>query len=121
MGQSPRMSQTQLTKNVAREAGQKLTLTQAEGLRIGQRGQYLPSNTSGIFAARLMKHCITCWIDKRRKTPSESDKALREFIDLPYGYELIYGITYKGVDYDCGDIPRDLGRVVQGIDIASGI
>lgn len=96
----------------------RLTFTQSEQLKIGERGEYIPGP---ITAERAKRLDIKCWLDKRKAQPSESDKALREFVDLSYGYKLVYGITYKGKDFDCGDMPRDLNRIIQGIDIATNL
>ena len=92
------------------------TLTQSESLKIGERGPFI--SASEVFNIRIKKLGIVCWVEKRRKAPSGADKILREFIDIPTDYELIYGITYKGRDFDCGDFPRDLGKVIKGIEFA---
>jgi hypothetical protein len=95
----------------------KVTLTQSEELKIGERGVFTPQ-VGCKFAANCEFLNITCWVEKRKKAPTPSDNALREFIEFPTGYELVYGITYQGTDHDCGDMPRDLSKVVNGILIA---
>lgn len=37
---------------------------------------------------------------------------------LKVGERLQYGVTYKGQDFICGSMPRDLGAFVTGIEIA---
>lgn len=97
------------------------TLTQSEQLKIGERGIYVPKS-GGKLEARCIALGIICWLDKRAPEPeTESDRALRAFIDLGERYELVYGITYAGKDYDCGDMPRDIGGVVKGIAIERGV
>lgn len=113
---------TKSKSNAAREAGQtKLTITQSEDLRMGERREYTPSNPTGVFAERIAKHGISVWLEKRPKTPDAYERNLRHFIALDFSYELVYGLTYKGKDYDCGSMPRDLGYVVKGIDIGASI
>lgn len=106
------MQQTQSPK-----AGER-TLTQSEHLKAGERGEYI--SQSEPFNRRIAMLGITCWVSKSRVLPSESDLALRPFISTP-NYRLEYGITFEGKDYGCGDMPRDLGKVVRGIAIAKGV
>jgi hypothetical protein len=94
----------------------RLSLTQSENLKIGERGVYVfrgPKTKS-----RAERLGITCWVQKTKAPITDSDKALREFIDIPVGYKLEYGINYKGREFVCGDCPRDLGSVIIGIEIA---
>lgn len=93
-----------------------LSLFQCENLRIGQRGIYQGSEP---FAQRCKKLGVSAWIEKRATQITQADKNLRTFINIPVGYDLVYGITYRGADFDCGDMPRDLGKVVKGIEIAT--
>ena len=86
-------------------------------MKIGQRGEYHVA--PGISKRRCEKLGILCWYEKRKTEITSQDKALRQFIDIPVGYEAVYGITYKGKDYDCGSMPRDLGTVIKGIEIGT--
>lgn len=94
----------------------KLTITQSESLRTGERGEYAP--TTDTLATLIIRLGAKCWVEKRKATITDQDRALRAFIDVPLGYTLTYGITWRGKDYDCGDMPRDIGRVLRGIEIA---
>lgn len=106
----------------AQDAGQRnqITLEGMQRAKIGTREKYLLS-TKAVCRPIADKLGIKCWVEKRRKEADEFEKNLRTFIDIPTGYITIYGITYKGADFDCGDMPRDLGKVIQGIGIASQV
>lgn len=95
------------------------TFNQFEKLEIGQRAEYISDQE--WFNQRTASLGIKCWVEKRKKELTESDKALKKFIDLPMGYSLHFGITYNGNDFNCGDVPRDLSYVVRGIGIAQGL
>lgn len=98
-----------------------MTLTQSENLKIGERGVYVPKS-NGALERRCCALGIVCWLEKRAPKPMDaSERTLREFVDMGERYELVYGITFEGKDYDCGDMPRDLGGVVKGIAIARRI
>jgi hypothetical protein len=92
------------------------TITQSEGLKVGQRGEYIlrPAKSR----ARAERLGITCWVDKRKSTRSLADRTLSGLLDDFAAYELVYGLTYKGKDHETGDMPRDLASVIQGIEIA---
>lgn len=102
----------------AQDAGQKnrVTIERIEKAKFGTRGEYILDEKSKCrpFAEKLG---ITCWVEKRRSDVG----ALRGFIDLPTDYRNIYGITYNGKDHDCGDMPRDMGKVILGIAIANNL
>lgn len=95
-----------------------MSITQSETLKIGQRGEYIPK---GITLSRCEKLNIKCWVEKRKHTPDEFEKNLRTFVDIPVDYRLVYGITWNGKDYDCGDVPRDMGYVIKGVAIANNL
>jgi hypothetical protein len=94
----------------------KWTLTQSENLKIGERGVYVFRGPNSKTRAERLG--VTCWVQKTKTPITDSDKTLREFIDIPVGYKLEYGINYKGKEFVCGDCPRDLGSVIFGIEIA---
>lgn len=112
--------QTHVTNTNASAATTAQTLTQSETLRIGERGRFTPK-PGGVVESHCSKLGISLWVEKRKKEPTEFEKNLRTFIAIPMGYELVYGISYKGVDHVCGNAPRDLRGVVNGIAIASGV
>lgn len=91
------------------------TLTQSESLRIGERGEFIGGPS---FTERCNAVGVKCWVEKKKYRTDDCLRNLRTFISLPGDYKLVYGITYEGKDYECGDMPRDLGKVVRGIAIA---
>lgn len=95
------------------------TLTQSETLKTGQRGPF--EITKPKPAARAAALGITAWVEKRRAEITAEDRLLSTFVDLPMGYSLMYGIRFEGRDYECGNMPRDIGGVIRGIAIARGI
>lgn len=102
------------------DSGERSTIP-SERLSIGERGAYIPK-AGGKMEARCRLLKIKCWLEKRKPKPmDDSERTLRQFIDLGARYELVYGLTFKGVDYDCGDMLRDLGAVVRGIAIVHGL
>lgn len=96
------------------------TLTQSENLKIGQRGPYIVKPGS-VCDRRCKNLGIVTWVEKRRAPVTEADRNLRQFIDIPTGYNLVYGITYKGQDFDCGDMPRDISAVTRGVEFANKV
>ena len=82
-----------------------LTLTQSEHLRIGERGEYILRHDKP--KARAVRLGASCWVEKRppTKEQKESDDALRWMIDVGPSYQLVYGFTWKGRDYDAGENP----------------
>lgn len=102
-----------------KDTTKRVTLTQSEELKVGQRGQYQFQDSK--LAAASASAGITAWIEKRKSDITADDRNLRQFVDISVGYKLVYGITFEGKDYDCGDMPRDLGRVIRGIRIAKGL
>jgi hypothetical protein len=98
----------------------ELTLTQSEGLKIGRRGAYVPRVASVRQAADHLG--ITCWVEKREPKPMDAaERTLRQMVDMGDRYELMYGITFSGDDYECGDQPRDIGGTIRGIAITRGL
>jgi hypothetical protein len=98
------------------------TLTQSETLRVGERGPFIPDPVKFkklITRAKVVG--FTVWVEKRKTEITEADKTLRLFIDLPRGYKIVYGITWKGRDYEAGDSPRDLSVFTRGMTAALGI
>jgi hypothetical protein len=85
--------------------------------QIISRDSYIPSKTTKSFA-RAKKLGVSCWKEKRTHEPDEAERNLMTFIDVNVCERYYYGITYKGKDYICGDLPRDIGTVLLGIEIA---
>lgn len=86
-------------------------------IRIISRTPYvLKTQTRTI--ARCKKYGISCWIEKREEEMTEEQKNMSQFIDINFSIHSYYGITYKGNDYICGELPRDLSGIVRGIEIA---
>jgi hypothetical protein len=95
----------------------ELTLTQSENLKPGEMGEYFFRSQHQEERRKRLK--MRCWVRKVKTNPTESDKRLREFIDLPFGeYVLEYSISYKQHLYICGDCPRDMSNVIRGIEFA---
>jgi hypothetical protein len=88
--------------------------------QIISRDPYIPSKTTKSFA-RAEKLGVKCWKEKRTHEPDEAERNLRMFIDINVCERYYYGITYKGKDYICGDLPRDIGTVLLGIEIAESL
>ena len=72
-------------------------------------------------SARAKKLGVTCWKEKRTHEPDEAERNLRMFIDINVSERYYYGINYKSKDYVCGDLPRDIGTVLLGIEIAESL
>jgi hypothetical protein len=109
------MMKTETNPNAARDTGH--TLTQSENLKVGARGDY---KSGPEFTARCEAIGVSLWVEKRPAKPDAFTRNLRTFVSLPGDYKLVYGISFQGADYDCGDMPRDLGKVLRGIEIALG-
>jgi len=109
------MMKTKSNNDAARDAWH--TLTQSESLKVGARGEY---KGGPEFTARCEAIGVSLWVEKRPAKPDAFTRNLRTFVSLSGDYKLVYGISFRGADYDCGDMPRDLGKVVRGIEIALG-
>lgn len=98
------------------EERRKANIRNTEYLRIGERVAWM----AGVeFSARCQKLGVKLWVEKSRPTTTRDDRTLSGLIADFAPYALVYGIHYKGCDYAVGDMPRDLEKVVKGIEIAT--
>ena len=91
----------------------------AKPLRVGEKVEY----ALGPWMTALAKRVGVTQVWRSCVPETADEKAFRdnlaEFIDIGRGV-YVYSIEYKGKEHTCGNMPRDIGKVMRGMAIALG-